>query len=122
MPFQLEDKKMSTSGVFNELARQCQKDSQRWFPDTANDLVFMALALGNEAGEVQGVVKKVARGSLTLKDAKTKNELVMEMADVLTYLLQMAAMLGIDLEQAYNMKRVVNEQRFGAPAQNGKKA
>jgi hypothetical protein len=89
---------MTTSGVLVELARQCQKDSKRWFPDTSEDLVFMALAIGGEVGEVQGIVKKAARGSLDLKNAKTKHE------------------------QAYNMKRVENEQRFGQAAQNGKRS
>lgn len=110
---------MHTSGVLHTIARQCVADSKRWFPETAEALPFTALALCGEVGELANIVKKVARGSLNIKDAKTRNDLVGEMADVFTYLELMAGILGVDLELAYNIKRIENERRFG---QNGKSA
>jgi NTP pyrophosphatase (non-canonical NTP hydrolase) len=113
---------MATSGVLIEMARQCMRDSHRWFPDTSHSLPFMVLALCGEVGELANIVKKVERGSLDMKDARTKHAAVMEATDVLIYLMDVFAILGVDPEQAYNMKRVENEQRFGPAAQNGKRA
>lgn len=98
-----------------ELSEQCAKDSARWFPDMSPSLLFDAACLAGEAGEVANVVKKIERGTLKppRESAVTKNELAMEMADVLTYLLNMAGHLGIDLERAYDVKRAFNENRFG---------
>jgi NTP pyrophosphatase (non-canonical NTP hydrolase) len=108
--------------TIQEIIKQCGKDSHRWFPKTADDLGFMTLAMVGEAGEVANVVKKILRGSLSLKDAKTKNELTMEIADVFIYLMDLCDMLGIDIEKAYSIKRIENEQRFGAAAQNGRRS
>jgi NTP pyrophosphatase (non-canonical NTP hydrolase) len=105
--------------TIQEIIKQCGKDSHRWFPKTADDLGFMTLAMVGEAGEVANVVKKVLRGSLDLKNASAKNQLTMEIADVFIYLMDLCDLLGIDIEKAYNMKRMENEQRFG---QSGKKA
>jgi NTP pyrophosphatase (non-canonical NTP hydrolase) len=102
-----------------EITKQCGQDSKRWFPKTANDIGFMTLAMVGEAGEVANVVKKILRGSLDLKDAKTRNQLTMEIADVFVYLMNLCDLLGIDIEKAYNIKRLENEQRFG---QNGKRS
>jgi NTP pyrophosphatase (non-canonical NTP hydrolase) len=105
--------------TIQEIIKQCGKDSHRWFPKTADDLGFMTLAMVGEAGEVANVVKKVLRGSLDLKNASAKNQLTMEIADVFIYLMDLCDLLGIDIEKAYNMKRMENEQRFG---QSGKRA
>jgi NTP pyrophosphatase (non-canonical NTP hydrolase) len=108
--------------TIQEIIKQCGKDSHRWFPKTADDIGFMTLAMVGEAGEVANVVKKILRGSLFLKDAKTKNDLAMEITDVFIYLMDLCDLLGIDIERAYNMKRMENEQRFGLPAQNGRRS
>jgi NTP pyrophosphatase (non-canonical NTP hydrolase) len=113
---------MATSGVLTDIARQCMKDSKRWFPDTAHSLAFMTLALCGEVGELANIVKKIERGSCDIRDAKTKHALVMEATDVFIYLMDVFALLGVDPEQAYNMKRIENEQRFGALIQNDKRS
>src|SRR4051795_12373064 len=61
-----------TSGVLHTIARQCVADGKRWFPETAEALPFTALALCGEVGELANIVKKIARGSLNIKDAKTR--------------------------------------------------
>lgn len=106
-----------SSGVLVNIARQCMSDSKRWFPNTSHSLAFMTLALCGEVGELANIIKKVERGSLDMKDAKTKHSAVMEATDVFIYLMDIFAILGVDTEQAYNMKRAENERRFG---QNGK--
>jgi NTP pyrophosphatase (non-canonical NTP hydrolase) len=102
--------------MFNYLARQCMDDSKRWFPNNEHDLVHHALALGGEVGEVQNIIKKLQRGDLDLSNAVTKNDLSMEITDVLIYLLNLAAILRIDLYKTYKAKRAFNEKRWGNSA------
>ncbi|MCZ2288172.1 MAG: hypothetical protein LC138_05010, partial [Anaerolineales bacterium] len=45
------------------------------------------------------------------EDAKDKDELASELADVTLYLLQLASVTGIDLEQAVLKKLEVNQSR-----------
>lgn len=89
-------------------------NSYRWFGDTefGTTLPHHALALCGEVGEVANIIKKVQRGSLSLNDAKVHAELAMELADVFTYLINIAAILKIDLLRAYEQKCVENERRF----------
>lgn len=96
------------------LARQCLEDSDRWFGDTQapGDLGHHVLALCGEVGELANYVKKVQRRSLSLSDANTRHDVVMEVADIFTYLLNIAGIMNIDLERVYNIKRSENERRF----------
>jgi NTP pyrophosphatase (non-canonical NTP hydrolase) len=104
-------------GPMFQLSQQAHKDSQRWFPATADDLGHLSLALCGEVGEVANIVKKLQRGDKSLKDAQTRFHLMMEIADVQTYLLCIAGLLGLDLDKAVQHVRSENEKRFG---QNGK--
>ncbi len=94
-------------------------DSRRWFPETADNLPFMVLAMCGEAGELANIVKKVARGDMSLRDAKTRMAACMEVTDVFTYLLDIAELLNFDLEKAYYVKRAENQRRFGTGAGGG---
>lgn len=100
----------------NESVKQARDDSHRWFPTFGNTsrLVHYSLALAGEVGEFCNIVKKVDRGSLSIKDANVKYNLTCELADVLTYTLCVAGELGIDLEKALMHVRANNEKRFGA--------
>jgi len=97
---------------------QCLEDSYRWFGDlsiglkTFDALRHHALALCGEAGEVANLVKKIDRGSLDYNAPATRVALADELADVYTYLCELAGLMGIDLQRAYERKRIVNEQRF----------
>ena len=99
-----------------ELTRQCVEDSQRWFGDThaSRSLPHHSLALAGEVGEFCNIIKKIDRGSLRYEDASTRYELMMEAADIFTYLLNIAGLIGVDLEKAYLHKRGENEKRFTA--------
>lgn len=100
--------------VFVTLAKQCQADSVRWFGDShaAYSLPHHTLALAGEVGEFANLVKKIDRGSLKIEDAHTRYELAMELTDCFIYMLNLAALLKIDLNESYKIKRGVNEQRF----------
>ncbi len=99
-----------------ELSNQCLDDSERWFGDShcSKSIPHHTLAMCGEAGEFANVVKKIERGSLKLGDASTRLMLAEELADTFTYMLNIAALLGIDLEATYHHVRAQNERRFTA--------
>ncbi len=90
-------------------------DSERWFPalHASQDTLATHFTLGliGEAGEVANLVKKVKRGDATW--AEMRGRLGDEMADVLTYLCDLAAALDLDLAEEWAKKRAFNEERFG---------
>jgi NTP pyrophosphatase (non-canonical NTP hydrolase) len=96
------------------LERQALEDSQRWFGDVANShsLSHHVLALCGEAGELANVVKKIERGSLDQRSAATMMMLNMETVDVFTYTLNIAGLLGLDLDKGNQYTRAANEKRF----------
>ena len=105
-----------STGFLKALGRQCQEDSIRWFGDSTakTSLAHHTLALCGEVGELANIVKKIDRGSLDVNDPVVRVHLAEECADVLTYLLNVADMLGVDLETAYHTVRGKNEVRFTA--------
>jgi len=95
-----------------EIVQQCHDDSIRWFPE-CHEVIHHTLGLTGEAGEFANKVKKLHRGTDDIHDARTRYELVMELADVLIYTANIAALLKVDLAKAYAQKRMINERRFG---------
>lgn len=108
---------MTTNGDLSHLARMAREadaDSRRWFPDTSDDLFFLTACMAGEAGEAVNKLKKVKReGHMGQMTPLERNQYVMELTDVLTYLLDCFALVGADPERAYYMKRAENEKRFG---------
>jgi NTP pyrophosphatase (non-canonical NTP hydrolase) len=76
----------------------------------------MVLGLCGEVGELANLIKKIERGDLSWEDPAVRWQVVSELADVYTYTLITSVLAGIDLEKAYERKRVENEQRWGKPA------
>lgn len=108
-------KKPREKSELEKLAEQCLADSDRWFGDTnGRSIAHHALAMAGEVGEFCNIVKKIDRGSLNIRDAKVRVDLAMELTDVLVYLLNLAGMLGVDLQRTYEVVRRNNEQRFTA--------
>jgi NTP pyrophosphatase (non-canonical NTP hydrolase) len=109
----MEEKKQAEPQLA-ELAVQAASDSERWFADQPqiHNIVFHALALSGEVGEFNNILKKVQRGSLDPKSAVVQKSLQMELTDVLTYVLIIAAYLNVDLYKAYCHKRAINNARF----------
>jgi len=91
----------------------CLLKSEEWFPEVAHDLGHHLIALVGEVGEFANIFKKIDRGSLELTP-ETQVELAMELADVLIYVLNMGAVMNIDLGAAVSYKMQINEERFGA--------
>lgn len=61
-------------------------------------LTYTALGLGNEAGEVQGKLKKVMRDADGVITDEHRKALADELGDVLWYASQLASELGYSLE------------------------
>ena len=115
-----------------ELAAQQHKQSWRWFPNIAGDLKHHVLGLAGEVGEVANLVKKWDRGDFELGDSiqverpyetqfdeQTYREVIgEEVIDVLIYVLNICAVLGIDPDEILEMKNELNESRFGRRAPN----
>lgn len=96
-----------------EMERECLDMSERWFPDTAHSMTHHALALAGEVGEFCNIVKKVERGDKELTE-QVMIDLAMEITDVLIYVLNIGAILAVDLGMTYKLKQDFNEERFGA--------
>lgn len=107
---------MRSDSLLSDIAKQCLDDSDRWFGDQPLQLrrsvAYHALAMCGEAGEFANVVKKVERGSLSIKDSQVRYQLMMELTDVFVYLMNLAGIMGIDMFKAYAHVRKLNEERF----------
>lgn len=98
-----------------EMIEQCVSDSKQWFPG-AQTLPHMVLSLAGEVGEIANIVKKVQRGSTSLKDPNIQEELALEVIDVLVYLCNVMgneAFKDVSWERLWNEKRAYNQSRFG---------
>jgi NTP pyrophosphatase (non-canonical NTP hydrolase) len=71
------------------------------------------LGLTGEVGELANLIKKADRGSIDLNEAVWRHKAIMELTDVYIYVLNLAALLGVDLDKSYEQKRAENERRFG---------
>lgn len=105
--------------LLQQLARQCGRDSVKYFPNiqsakdtTYGRLMHDAAACASEAGELLEIVKKIDRGSFEYDHAGVKAALEAEAVDVLIYVLNVFCDLGIDPLKAYLKKRDYNYSRF----------
>lgn len=94
----------------NLIVHEVRRDTKEWFPDKADDLGFMGLALAGELGELCNLIKKVERGDLTLDEAR--KDIGEEATDVLIYLCEIFGILGISPSHMYDIKRRKNVARF----------
>ena len=76
-----------------ELNEYQRKAFETALPTTKNE-PYMALGIGNEAGEVQGKIKKRLRGDKVYSD-----DIAKEIGDVLWYCAGLATVLGYDLDE-----------------------
>jgi NTP pyrophosphatase (non-canonical NTP hydrolase) len=95
-----------------QLANQCKEDSTRWFPLVAEDIPHHMLSLAGEVGELANIVKKIQRGDLDYKDAMVRHDAAMELTDIFIYVLNIAALMRVNLYESYKVKRNENDKRF----------
>jgi NTP pyrophosphatase (non-canonical NTP hydrolase) len=102
---------MTTHLSFADLRRAAIARQAEWDNRSAASLLFRAVELAEEAGEVCGVVKKLTREELELPGSRSSLErLAAEIADVVIVADLLAAQAGINLATAiattFNAKSV----------------
>lgn len=75
-------------------------------------ILYPALGLGNEAGEVQGKIKKVLRDNGGIFTPELNSKIGDEIGDVLWYMAALCRDLGLSLEDiaANNIKKLLDRQ------------
>lgn len=68
------------------------------YPDAGNNFIYPTLGLAGESGEIAEKIKKVLRDSGGVVSDEAKDALKLELGDVLWYVSQLAAELGLSLE------------------------
>ena len=96
-----------------DIAHQCLADSKEWFPDHAQDMGYLTICLSGETGEFANLIKKGMRGDHEIDDPDYTRLLALELTDVFIYLMNIAGVMGIDMEKMYQIKREINRDRFG---------
>ncbi len=86
------------------VARTCRE--RGW--DRADDLETMLL-LVEEVGELARALRD--HRQLFQEAGRTRAQVSEELADVLSYLLDLSTRLGVDLEAAFRQKEQINQQR-----------
>jgi NTP pyrophosphatase (non-canonical NTP hydrolase) len=86
------------------------------YPDQGNNLVYPALGLAGEAGEVADKVKKVIRDRI-----EDTEGLIRELGDVLWYVTACARELGVTLEDVAigNLRKLEDRATRGTLGGNG---
>lgn len=97
--------------VLNFLRDQAHEDSKRWFPETSENLMHMVLCVCGEAGETANALKKGLRTPFNFD--KAIEDVKAETIDVLIYLLNIWAILKVDVAHELAIKRAFNQERFG---------
>lgn len=72
----------------------------------------LAMALAGEAGELLEHFQWLTQAQSQTLAPDKKDEVALEMADILIYLVRLAERLDVDLVDAANRKVAINEQRY----------
>ncbi|MFT5036778.1 MAG: NTP pyrophosphatase (non-canonical NTP hydrolase) [Candidatus Azotimanducaceae bacterium] len=90
------------------------------YPNVGDNLPYLGLGIAGEAGEVADKVKKFIRdsaftGVADLSDEQ-KNDLALELGDVLWYIAQIATETGVDMDTVARM----NTEKLSSRIERGK--
>ena len=98
---------------FNEYQKKSRKTAG--YPAIGHPVIYPALGLTNEAGEVAGKLKKVFRDKGGEINAETRSALKAELGDVLWYLAQVATELDLTLDEIaeYNIEKLYSRLERG---------
>lgn len=85
------------------------------YPDVGQNPIYPTLGLAGEAGEVADKVKKVLRDADGCFDEQIREDLKLELGDVLWYVAQLASELDLSLESvaAANLEKLSSRARRG---------
>jgi NTP pyrophosphatase (non-canonical NTP hydrolase) len=107
----MSDEKTTLETALDFITQQCGEDSHKYFPNTADSVPHLVLALCGEVGELANIIKKVERGSLQWNE-EVALSVLMEGADIQIYLACIFDLLKGSLYHAYMAKREINNERF----------
>ena len=91
------------------------------YPDAGSNLLYPTLGLCGEAGEVADKVKKVLRDRGGVFGPEVRDDLRLELGDVLWYVAQLATELGLDLDDvaAANLAKLADRANRNVIAGSG---
>lgn len=85
------------------------------YPSIGHPVIYPVLGLANEAGEVAGKVKKIFRDKSGVIGEAEREALKAELGDVLWYIAQVCAELGLSLDEVAesNIAKLLDRQARG---------
>ena len=116
---------------FNEYQKEAYKTAT--YPDLGNNIIYPALGLAGESGELVDKIKKFWRNNFDvshttevweIKDALPENqrlEIVKELGDILWYISAMATELEVDLSEVarVNLEKLFDRRDRGVIKSEG---
>jgi NTP pyrophosphatase (non-canonical NTP hydrolase) len=98
---------------FNDYQAKSRKTAK--YPAIGHPMIYPALGLVNEAGEVAGKIKKVFRDKDGQISEETRQALKAELGDVLWYIAQLATELNLSLDEIaeYNITKLYDRLERG---------
>jgi|SRR3989344_2589357 len=99
--------------TFDEYQEQSRKTAM--YPGLNKNLVYPALGLTGEAGEVAEKIKKIIRDHGGVPNDTHREEIKKELGDVLWYVSQMSTELGISMKDvaAANLEKLFSRMERG---------
>jgi NTP pyrophosphatase (non-canonical NTP hydrolase) len=98
---------------FNDYQSKSRKTAK--YPAIGHPVIYPALGLVNEAGEVAGKIKKVFRDKDGQINEETRQALKAELGDVLWYIAQVATELDLSMDEIaeYNITKLYDRLERG---------
>lgn len=105
---------------FNEYQEEAHKTAVYEKGNRKEDLVYLALGISGEAGEIANKIKKMLRGDygqgdITFAKVISNIEVLGELGDILWYLSEMARHIGVSLNEVaiYNLDKLKSREGRG---------
>ncbi len=106
---------MNIGEMIEETRRTWKIDPKSRYEDRDVAVMYSAMALGGEIGELQNMLTKIHRKKYYTDghfNPEMESEIPQEMADILYFLLRLSDTLGVDLERAFMDKMGENRKRY----------
>lgn len=105
--------------TFDEYQRRSRTTAQ--YPNAGNNFLYPTLGLCGESGEVAEKIKKVVRDDGGVVGEERRQEIAHELGDVLWYVSQIAAELGLSLDAvaARNLEKLSSRAARGKLSGSG---